>query len=107
MSGTQELADAIWRTEDTVDFGGYSSRDAQAVADHLWAEGYRKPRIVGSVADVEILPDWTVVRSRDKQVGELVTVAGRKCVFWAGNECEDELSDINLPATVLFAPDGN
>lgn len=54
------LSDTIWRTE-TTDFGGYSARDAHAVADHLWTEGYRKPRTVNSAAELDALPELSVV----------------------------------------------
>lgn len=97
------LSDTIWRTE-TTDFGGYSGRDARAVADHLWAEGYRKPRTVNSAAELHKLPVESVVRNANGWIGEISIVSGKPVIFWIGNECEAGLDEIALPATVLFTP---
>lgn len=56
-----------------------------------------KPRTVNSAAELDALPVGSVVRDKDKWVGEIVTVAGRKHVFWAGNECEAGLDEISFP----------
>jgi hypothetical protein len=41
MNDFEELVRVIWSVE-TKDFGGYSQRDAEAVAGALLAAGYRK-----------------------------------------------------------------
>jgi len=41
MNEREELVRAIWSVE-TQDFGGYSQRDAEAVADALIAAGWAK-----------------------------------------------------------------
>lgn len=41
LDGLDELRELV-RTVETVDFGGYTQRDAYAVAAALWAAGYRK-----------------------------------------------------------------
>ncbi|WP_202876771.1 hypothetical protein, partial [Mannheimia haemolytica] len=79
---------------------------ADHVAEAVHAAGYSRPRVVRTMTELEALPVGTVIRDALTNVGELGTTV--KCgahVFWAGNECEDELIDITLPATVLYLPE--
>lgn len=89
---------------DIREVDGNHSLGASALADRLVDRGWSKPRTVNSAAELDALPVGSVVRDKVEWVGEIVTVAGRKHVFWAGNECEAGLDEIALPATVLFTP---
>lgn len=103
MSGMQELADAIWRTEDTVDFGGYTRRDAQAVADHLWAEGYRKHRTVNSANELDDLSEGSVIRTAQGAVFE------KTGALWVVSQIHFGKAShyAKFPAIVLFDSDGD
>ncbi|WP_424807461.1 hypothetical protein [Rhodococcus sp. 27YEA15] len=68
--------------------------------------GLRKPRTVETIAELEALPERSVVQNKHGYPGEISPVSGRSVIFWAGNECEDELTEVALPATVLFTPGG-
>lgn len=70
----------------------------------LQNDGWSKPRTVNSATELHTLPVESVVRNRDGWIGEISIVSGKPVIFWIGNECEDELKDITLPATVLFTP---
>ena len=61
-------------------------------------------RTVNSAAELHALPVESVVRNKNGWIGEINIVSGKPVIFWIGNECEDELKDIALPATVLFTP---
>ena len=63
-----------------------------------------KPRTVNSADELHTLPVESVVRNANGWIGEISIVSGKPVIFWIGNECEDELKDITLPATVLFTP---
>ncbi|MBM4645588.1 hypothetical protein GS464_24570 [Rhodococcus hoagii] len=105
MNQQDELTDLIWLVE-TRDLGGVTLRDAQQIANAVRTAGYSRPRVVRTMTELEALPVGTVIRDALTNVGELGTTV--KCgvhVFWAGNECEDELTDITLPATVLYLPE--
>jgi len=94
------LSDTIWRTE-TTDFGGYSGRDAHAVADNLWAEGYRKPRTVNSAAELDALPVGAVVHSA---AGTIAAKLDRTEGVVFGIHRSFQWGGLALPATVLFTP---
>lgn len=103
------LSDTIWRTE-TTDFGGYSARDAHAVADHLWAEGYRKPRTVNSVEELEALPPGSVIKLPDGEVGMIMVARDKRHVV-GYPQClpTSELAEVvrstyGDPIRVLFTP---
>jgi len=86
---------------------GTSDRNviAHGIAMGLEDAGWSKPRTVNSAAELEALPHGTLIRDVVDRVGEIETaISGNRVVFWIGNECEDDLEDITLPATVLFTP---
>ena len=98
-----ELAEAMQRELDP-DWRQYHPHHFEEAADVLLADGWSKPRTVNSATELHALPVESVVRNKDGWIGEISIVSGKPVIFWIGNECEDELKDINLPATVLFTP---
>ncbi len=86
---------------------------AKSGANHILADfdrlagllGYSRPRVAETEADIRALPAGAVIRDAITNVGELGYAKGVMYVFWAGNECEDELAEITLPATVLRMPE--
>jgi len=68
-----------------------------------------KPRTVETLEEALTLPQGTVIQSSPTvcpRAGEIIIGISdqRHYVFWAGNECEDELATWMLPFAVLFAP---
>lgn len=93
------LTGQLWHEDgirDSIDWAG-AARD-------LERDGWPKPRTVTSAAELHALPVESVVRNKNGWIGEISIVSGKPVIFWIGNECEDELKDIALPATVLFTP---
>jgi len=98
-----ELAEAIHIHECTSNLEECIA-DSLEVERVLLAHGWSKPHTVNSAAELHALPVESVVRNRDGWIGEISIVSGKPVIFWIGNECEDELKDIALPATILFTP---
>jgi len=76
----------------------------QRTADALLANGYHKPRMIGTTEELDALPFESVIRDRDSHVLERwggpdenvwVTVMVNKFI---------PRDDITLPATVLWEP---
>lgn len=78
--------------------------ECNLTAKEAVTDGWSKPRTVDSAAELHTLPVESVVRNANGWIGEISIVSGKPVIFWIGNECEDELKDIALPATVLFTP---
>jgi len=74
---------------------GYS--DARAIADDLLAAGYKKPRTVTTVEELDALPSDAVIRS--VYGGVFVKDGG----WWAETGTRDKSlsADLDRPATVL------
>jgi hypothetical protein len=101
-----ELAETVFDLLTRVAEVGTSDRNviAHGIAMGLDDAGWSKPRTVNSAAELDALPVESVVRNANGWIGEISIVSGKPVIFWIGNECEDELKDITLPATVLFTP---
>lgn len=78
------------------------------VAEALIAAGYRKPRIITTIEELNALPEHSIIRDPDGSTGELHDGESwdvPRVIFWCGNECEDVPdARLNLPATVLYVP---
>lgn len=123
MSTRDELAETISvALRDNTPWDGYtdisdlgnamldSGYDLLAVADTVLADYQPKPRTVDTIEEALALPQGTVIQSSPTvcpRAGEIsVGISDqRHYVFWAGNECEDELAAWMLPFTVLFIPE--
>jgi hypothetical protein len=68
------------------------------------ARSVAPPRVVASPADLDELPQGSVIRDAREKVGEIWTVMGRSAIYWTAIECEDELANIALPAVAIFVP---
>jgi hypothetical protein len=100
MSARDELAAMRGELQDLV--GDAAERDDDDwfmdAANSILAAGYRKPRTVTTVEELDALPVWSVVRS------EQATIWEKFHGFWAetmtlGRHPSDHIA---LPATVLF-----
>jgi hypothetical protein len=111
VSARDELVTAIWSTE-TRDFGGYSQRDAEAVADELLAAGYSKPRAITNAEELDGLPDDSLIETRGRIVFQKYDnwyAEGEPGWLRPGSEWIDRTSNFDdkahLPITVLYTPE--
>ena len=85
-----------------------SSRHTMAAADAILAAGYRKPRTITTVEELDALPVEAVVRS---DMGNVYIkdhdLDNPTDTWWVagGGVSEYQSNRILLPATVLHAPD--
>lgn len=108
-----DLAAVLWHRK--LPFGGLAglhisldANAAHAAADLILAAGYRKPRTITTVAELDALPAGSVILDPEGTpwVGD-----GDKVEPWA-SVCEDPFGgpiwknsrDIALPATVIHEP---
>lgn len=79
---------------------------AGEIADAILAAGYRKPRTITTVEELDALPAWSVVRSEQATIWEKFD-GSPTGDFWAetmtlGQHPSDHIA---LPATVLHTPE--
>ncbi|MBM4720297.1 hypothetical protein GS449_18445 [Rhodococcus hoagii] len=76
------------------------------LADAILAAGYSRPRVVETVEELQALPRGAVIRCPDGEIGlVMVTREKRHVVGYPGHLPTDELSAVDLPATVLHLPE--
>ena len=75
-------------------------------AEAILAAGYRKPRTVTRVEELDALPEWSVVRSEQATIWEKLG-GDPTGSFWAETLTtrEHPSGHIALPATVLWEPE--
>jgi hypothetical protein len=73
---------------------------SQTIAEAILADGYRKPRTITTVEELEALPDNTVIR--DSEPATLQLVDGQW--FVPGHDQPWYVESIDLPVTVLHEP---
>lgn len=110
---TRDILDA------DTEFGACTNRSAKSIAARLVSMGWEpsivhqccedaqkyRPRVVESVEELESLPRGSVIRCPDGEIGlVMVTRDKRHVVGYPGHLPTDELSDVDLPATVLHTP---
>lgn len=102
MSEREELATTILAYFHPSPYAGESWRlDPTSAADVILAAGYRRPRTITTVEELEALPDLSVILDVDRDVSQL---RGRS---WCGYEMADLTHPMMakcLPATVLYEP---
>lgn len=89
-----ELAEVIRSIDGPATLGGLE------VADAILAAGYRKPRTITTVKELDALELRSVVRDRDGEPFELTDNGWR---YWMYEESFSSL-ELSLPATVLHEP---
>lgn len=95
----RKLFDIVYRTE-TKDFGGYSTRDAEAIVESLLAAGVQIPRVMETIEELEAMPAGSAIRDGEACIcerdgdGWLITGSRNGYIH----------RDILLPATVLYVP---
>ena len=106
MSERDELADLLM--SDALNDVAYYGRDyALAEADAILAAGYRKPRTVTTVEELDALPFETVIRDGDDCVLERwgdIEESGWVTVMVTSFVPRDQ---ITLPATILYEPEAS
>jgi len=70
------------------------------IADAILAAGYSKPRTITTVEELDALPEGSVVRSGEGAVWE----SDSGVWYETASRLLHVVSDIALPATVLYAP---
>jgi len=95
-----ELADLIWDL--AIRHLGVATSSSKSMADELLAAGYRKPRTITTVEELDALPFETVIRDADRHVLERWGTTGE--LLWATMMVGKfiDRNDITLPATVLY-----
>ena len=79
---------------------------ADHIAEAVRAAGYSRPRVVETVEELQALPRGAVIRCPDGEIGlVMVTREKRHVVGYPGHLPTDELSAVDLPATVLYLPE--
>lgn len=109
MNARDELADILHGKGAYCGSCGYEDgrcSDCKEVltgyADAILAAGYSKPRQVSTVAELEGLPDGSVIRDKFNDVSE------RRAGYWCGYDTaplSDQIVKKYLPAAVLYTPD--
>ena len=76
-------------------------------ADDILAAGYRKPRTITTVEELDALPDEALVRSDFGVIHEKRVEFDTGRVVWTcpGDTDEHTAGKITLPATVLYTPE--
>ncbi|MDF3308745.1 hypothetical protein P3H15_27380 [Rhodococcus sp. T2V] len=83
---------------------GYSGDDRdEHLADAILATGYRKPRTVTTIEELDALPLLTVIRDSDGSVHERLEWDYGPALQWTSDGAED--MHPKLPATVLYTPE--
>lgn len=100
MSDRDEIAQIIMSPRMATNMSGDRQR---AIADDILAAGYRKPRTVTTIEELEALPGNSVVR--DNGVGYVWDKADGELWWRAGVDDEYHADKIKLPATVLYVPE--
>jgi hypothetical protein len=75
-------------------------RTTTKAVERILAAGYRKPRTVTTVEELDALPELSVIRNPD-----WVWERSESEWFGAGSEQATPPRNIFLPATVLYAPE--
>ncbi|WP_238840791.1 hypothetical protein [Prescottella equi] len=80
--------------------------EPEALDELLKSMGYSRPRLVETIEELEALPDEAVVRDSYETVFEILQpVAWASCPWTGeGKDCGYPLTEITLPATVLWVP---
>ncbi|MBM4608089.1 hypothetical protein GS922_18900 [Rhodococcus hoagii] len=109
MSTRDELANLIAQA-DSQEVGAMDPRTVGTMyghlADAILAAGYSRPRVVETVEELQALPRGAVIRCPDGEIGlVMVTREKRHVVGYPGHLPTDELSAVDLPATVLHLPE--
>ncbi|WML63638.1 hypothetical protein [Rhodococcus sp. AH-ZY2] len=107
MTDREELTNIIRAPRIHTNTSGDKQR---AIADAILAAGYRKPRTVTTIEELDKLPDGAVIRGAHGQISVIHRgqVDGRPYieVHYAGTEEIDfDYQYISLPAMVLYAPE--
>jgi len=108
MSERDEIEKIILETYQT-DFGVPVTGTFKDCADAVLAAGYRKPRTITTMEELNALPVGSVFRDPDGSVGELAdgyTGDVPRVILWCGIDHPDTPDpSLNLPATVLYTPE--
>ena len=104
-----ELQRIVRRTE-TLDFGGYTQRDADSVVDSVYNAGYRQQRLVHTHEELNALAETSVVMESDHSIyqcsGDPIGWSTGRYMdrwFWMsvdGSRCETE--ELDLPVILLY-----
>lgn len=101
-----EVADVF--TGHTVGFGGYPKKlmrgHAQEIADRILAAGYRKPRTVTTVEELDALPFGSVILDRSGLSLHKNEFTGWRASNGAKDIDEAMLAQEAFPAIVLHEP---
>lgn len=81
-------------------------RTTTKAVERIIAAGYRKPRMVTTVEELDALPRWSVVRDRTGYIGHRFPGGWRTLVVNPHSSpwLTDTLEDVALPATILHEP---
>jgi hypothetical protein len=100
MSAWDELAEVI---KPAAAFDYWPQEAARLVLN----AGYRKPRVMTTLAELATLPLESVIIDAARCVSELAGVeADRARTWWSITGCDEEISgtNLNFPVTVLWEP---
>jgi hypothetical protein len=109
MNNRSELGRIIWETSQS-DEATISATGANIVAEWILAAGYRKPRTVTTVEELDALPVDSVVMESEHDTFIIRTMRGVFHRFpdgWyvvAGHGAREDIY-IQLPVTVLYTPE--
>ena len=101
MSARDELARVILENDEAGTMGGFT------LADVILAAGYRKPRTVTTVEELDALPVRSVVRTERAGVYEKGCFPDEPDFpYWLVTGMSREFASLvlSLPATVLYEP---
>lgn len=96
MNERDELADVLEATD---------GLDYAAVADLILKSGYRKPRTITTVEEIDALPVGSVVLDRDGAALQLTAWLGWVASNGTTNIAAEELRADCFPAVVLYTPE--
>lgn len=107
MSEREELAALIGSKLDSI-FGtrefGPATQDYQ-LADELIAAGYRKPRTITTVEELDALAEGSMILDGDPDVCSKNKSGTWKCLSDPEWSHDSEIVGGSLPATVLYEPE--
>lgn len=110
----EALAEIVCSYTRTHLYEAFDWQDARLIARAVLEAGYRKPRTITTEAELDALPEGSVIRTSgaDEWLPRVAvkTLSMTTTSYWSVADTDeweltsDELDD--LPATVLYSPDG-
>ena len=108
-TNTQRDELAVFLVNHDIAVGNFVSRPKayDGRADAILAAGYRKPRTITTVEELDALPDGTIILSEVGGCWEAGEWRGHGMNWWKepGRREIAHSEDLALPATVLYTPE--